>query len=40
MLVSIDVGYSQVKAIAENGNKILFPSVKASITSDPTDGNV
>lgn len=38
MQISIDVGYSQVKAIAENGNKVLFPSVKASITSDPTAG--
>ena len=38
MHISIDVGYSQVKAVAENGNKALFPSVKASITSDPTAG--
>lgn len=38
MLVSIDVGYSQVKAMAENGSKILFPSVKASVVNDPTAG--
>lgn len=35
MKVSIDVGYSQVKAISETGKKILFPSVK---TNDPTAG--
>jgi len=38
MRVSIDVGYSQVKAMAENGSKILFPSVKASVVNDPTAG--
>lgn len=38
MQVSIDVGYSQTKAMAENGSKILFPSVKASVTNDPTVG--
>ncbi len=38
MQISIDVGYSQVKAIAENGNKILFPSVRASLVNDPTAG--
>lgn len=37
MQISIDVGYSQVKAITEN-KKILFPSVKASVINDPTAG--
>jgi plasmid segregation protein ParM len=36
--ISIDVGYSQVKAIAENGRRVLFPSVQASVTKDPTVG--
>ncbi|HBK69344.1 MAG TPA: hypothetical protein DDZ91_11935 [Firmicutes bacterium] len=38
MQISIDVGYSQTKALAGSGKKILFPSVKASIASDPTAG--
>lgn len=38
MQVSIDVGYSQVKAMAENGGQVLFPSVKASVVNDPTAG--
>jgi plasmid segregation protein ParM len=38
MQVSIDVGYSQTKAMAENGSKIIFPSVKASVVNDPTVG--
>ena len=38
MYISIDVGYSQVKAISQNGKKILFPAVKADIAHDPTDG--
>ncbi len=36
--IGIDVGYSQVKAIAENGRRVLFPSVKALLTADPTAG--
>lgn len=38
MQISIDVGYSQVKAMSQNGDKILFPAVKASIANDPTMG--
>jgi len=38
MLISIDVGYSQVKAMSQNGKKILFPAVKADIAHDPTVG--
>lgn len=29
MLISIDVGYSQVKAVSSNGDKVSFPSVVA-----------
>lgn len=38
MQISIDVGYSQVKAVSEKGKKILFPAVKADIVDDPTAG--
>ncbi len=38
MLISVDVGYKQVKAIGEQGKKIIFPSVKAPVTNDPTGG--
>lgn len=38
MYISIDVGYSQVKAVGQNGNKVLFPAVKADVSHDPTAG--
>ncbi len=38
MIISIDVGYSQVKAVSENSNKVLFPSVKATMVNDPLGG--
>jgi plasmid segregation protein ParM len=38
MQISIDVGYSQVKAMSQNGKRVMFPAVKADITHDPTAG--
>ncbi len=38
MNISVDVGYSQVKAVADNGRRVQFPSAVAPARQDPVHG--
>ena len=39
-MIAIDIGYSAVKAISENGTRVCFPSVVAPATEDLLNGAV
>lgn len=38
MQIAVDVGYSNVKALAGSGGRIIFPSVIASVKENPVNG--